>query len=112
MSDSYFAFGVCPLSPGVTGNQGLKDQATVLQWIQDNIEDYGGDKQNVTLWGEISGAAHVVLHLLSSGSKFSRLILQVAVVFKLSKQKNLSIGCDFLLHRTTLSFSSDRAAWI
>lgn len=34
-----------------TGNQGLKDQALVLQWVRDSIKDYGGDPSRVTLFG-------------------------------------------------------------
>ncbi len=31
-------------------NLGLKDQVTALQWIQANIESFGGDKSKVSLW--------------------------------------------------------------
>jgi carboxylesterase type B len=33
------------------GNNGFKDQAFLLQWVQDNIEHFGGDKDSVTIWG-------------------------------------------------------------
>lgn len=31
------------------GNQGIKDQQLALQWVQDNIESFGGDKNEVKL---------------------------------------------------------------
>lgn len=33
------------------GNFGLKDQAFLLQWVQANIEHFGGNKNSVSIWG-------------------------------------------------------------
>ncbi|XP_072947296.1 juvenile hormone esterase-like [Epargyreus clarus] len=64
--------------PEAAGNMGLKDQAQALQWLQDNIHKFGGDKNNVTIFGVSAGSASVELHILSPKSKglFHKAILQ------------------------------------
>ena len=38
-------------------NYGLMDQIAVLKWIQENIKNFGGDPDRVTLLGHQNGAA-------------------------------------------------------
>ncbi len=44
---------------GHTGNYALFDQMTALQWVRDNIEAFGGDKDNITIMGQSAGAMSV-----------------------------------------------------
>ena len=62
---------------GITGNYGLYDQITAMQWVKDNIASFGGDPENITIMGQSAGAMSVQQHCLSPLTKglFNRAIM-------------------------------------
>lgn len=53
----------------VPGNAGLKDQLMALKFVTKNIESFGGDPNNITLFGHSSGSISVNWHCVSERSK-------------------------------------------
>lgn len=67
--------------PHVSGNFGHLDQLAALRWVQRNIEQFGGDPEQVTIGGQSSGALDVCNLMASPLSRglFERAILQSGV---------------------------------
>ncbi|KFB51092.1 AGAP006726-PA-like protein [Anopheles sinensis] len=70
-------------SVGIAGNAGLKDQRMSFRWVKENIDRFGGDPNNVTIFGESAGGASVHLHYLSEPSRqyFHKAIAQSGTAY-------------------------------
>jgi len=63
---------------GSTGNYGLMDCVSALRWVNNNIESFGGDPYNITIFGQSAGGALVCDMLASeqAGGLFHHAIIQ------------------------------------
>jgi para-nitrobenzyl esterase len=67
-----------PISDGCQGNAGLADVLCALHWVQQNVESFGGDPHNVTVFGQSAGAMLIAALMASPAGSglFRRAILQ------------------------------------
>lgn len=89
------------------GNFGLKDQVMALKFVRENIKDFGGNPEKITLMGYSVGGASVALHLVSPMSRdlFHRAIVMSASgttggwkvpknQMKIAQRQGSLVGCD------------------
>uniref|UniRef100_UPI0037E73508 bile salt-activated lipase-like n=1 Tax=Semicossyphus pulcher TaxID=241346 RepID=UPI0037E73508 len=87
------------------GNYGLWDQHAAISWVRRNIEAFGGNPDNITIFGQSAGAASVSYQMLSPYNKglFRRAITQCGVALSpwaiqsnpmaLTKKIARKVGC-------------------
>jgi para-nitrobenzyl esterase len=75
-----------------SGNQGILDQIAALRWVRDNIERFGGDPENVTIFGESAGSLDVSVLMTSPLSRglFRRAIGQSGAVILVGEPLTLA----------------------
>ncbi|XP_049525762.1 acetylcholinesterase isoform X3 [Dermacentor silvarum] len=64
--------------PEYKGNAGMFDQVEAMKWVKENAKAFGGDPEEITIWGQSAGAVSVTYHMISPVSRglFKRAYLQ------------------------------------
>lgn len=94
-------------TPHVSGNQGMKDQELALKWIHQNIAAFGGDPDNVTIFGQSAGSAACELHRIASQGLFRQSIemsgfFDVWSMFRTSSNVHTQDVPEFIAYLRTL----------
>ena len=92
------------------GNLGLHDQYLALLWVRDNIAQFGGDPDNVTLMGVSAGAMSATCHLVSPISRglFHRVIALSGTMASTFMHKDRSPRCYALALASRLGYTGDK----
>ena len=99
----------------VSGNMGLKDQHLAIMWVKQNIHNFGGNADQITIFGESSGGQSVQAHVLSpynsdllygaiaqSGSILYLSVETPGIEKKYAKNAAEALGCSDTLDQETL----------
>jgi para-nitrobenzyl esterase len=81
------------------GNEGVLDCVAALRWVREEIANFGGDPERVTLFGESAGAVNTAALLSSPLAKglFQRAIVQSGPLTLLQTPANATAQCQRLL---------------
>ncbi|MDO4644074.1 MAG: carboxylesterase family protein, partial [Cardiobacteriaceae bacterium] len=68
-----------------SANLGVEDMVSSLEWVKDNIAQFGGDPNNITIFGESGGGAKVLTLMATPAAKglFQKAIVQSGAVEKM-----------------------------
>jgi para-nitrobenzyl esterase len=94
-------------------NLGQRDQVAALRWVQANIEQFGGDPNNVTIFGESAGSYAVCTLLVTPEAKglFHRAVAQSGASLTLATRDAGGQAAERLLHGLGVGTNEIERMW-
>jgi len=88
-----------------SGNAGTLDMLAALQWVRENIERFGGDPGNVTIFGQSGGGAKVstLLAMPDARGLFHRAIVMSGAAIRLTERERAGKLADAVLKQLGLT---------
>jgi para-nitrobenzyl esterase len=98
---------------GAAANLGQLDQLAALRWVQANIERFGGDPNNVTIFGESAGSYAVCSLLVTPAAigSFHRAIAQSGAALTLATREAAAKAAEGLLKNLGLGTHEVERLW-
>ncbi len=95
----YLDLSACGPKYAQSANVGMLDVVKALEWVRDNIENFGGDPSNVTILGESGGGGKVgtLMCMPSAKGLFNKAIIQSGTLVNvMTKEKSQALGISVL----------------
>lgn len=88
-----------------SGNVGMLDIVAALEWIKDNISNFGGDPGNVTIMGQSGGGAKVctLTAMPSAKGLFHKAVALSGLALKVGEKTNTSVIASYILKEAGLN---------
>lgn len=89
-----YRLGAHGFLPEVQSNNAIMDQILALEWVKDNIKEFGGNPNNVTIFGESAGAICVdtLVHSPRAKGLFHQAISQSGTLYSKIAPADLSLA--------------------